>query len=65
MKTDTKLAPFRGALQKLHLHAVVTTARRAIESTMERYGQRPLRDVDGWSDQAEVAFYEERCNLKA
>ena len=65
MKTDTKLAPMRGVLQKLHLESVVTAARRAIESTLERQGQRPLRDVDGWSDQAEVAFYEERCSLKA
>ncbi len=65
MKTETRLAPIRDALQKLHLHAVVATARRAIYSTMGRYGQRPLRDIDGWSDQAEVAFYEEHCSLKA
>jgi hypothetical protein len=32
--------------------------RRALSGTGERRSARPLQDIDGWSDQAEVAYYE-------
>lgn len=59
MKSESKLAHLRDTIQKLHLQDVIHSARRALESTAQRWSARPLRDVDGWSDQAEVAFYEE------
>lgn len=58
MKSETKLAQFVSTLNRLHLPEVVSTARRALESRLDR-SARPLRDLDGWSTQAEVAFYEE------
>jgi hypothetical protein len=32
--------------------------RRALSGSGERRSARPLQDIDGWSDQAEVAYYE-------
>lgn len=31
---------------------------RALSGAGERRPARPLQDIDGWSDQAEVAYYE-------
>ena len=59
MKSETKLAHLRGSIQKLHISNVIDSARKVLESTVDRLTVRPLRDIDGWSDQAEVAFYEE------
>lgn len=59
MKSESKLAPVRDTIQKLNLQHVLHSARRVLEHTAQRWSVRPLRDVDGWSDQAEVAFYEE------
>ncbi len=49
----------RGVFQKLHIQDVLQSARRVIEATAEGLMARPLRDIDEWSDQSEVAFYEE------
>lgn len=65
MKTESKLAHLRDSFQKLHLHNVVHSARRALESKIDRLSARPLRDADGWSDQTEVAFYEECLGRRA
>ena len=59
MRTESKLASLWGVFQKLSLHDVMQSARRVIEATPERGVSRPLRDIDDWSDQSEVAYYEE------
>ncbi|MGI3903666.1 MAG: hypothetical protein ACRYGP_14740 [Janthinobacterium lividum] len=38
------------------------TVRRRFATTSDRRARRPLQDIDGWSDQAEVAYYE-NCRL--
>ncbi len=63
MKTESKLAHLRDSIQKFQ--TVVGSARRALESKIDRLSARPLRDLDGWSDQAEVAFYEECLGRRA
>ena len=65
MKTDTKLALVRGAIQKLHVQDMILSARRVLEETIERANTRPSRDIDRWSDQAEVAFYEDMQGRRA
>lgn len=65
MRTETKLAPMRGALQKLHLADVLQSVRRVLDATTDRAIERRLRDIDSWSDQTEVAFYEEACAKRA
>ncbi len=65
MKTESKLAHLRDSIQKFHIQNVVHSARRALESKIDRLSVRPLRDLDGWSDQAEVAFYEECLGRRA
>ena len=57
MRTETKLAPNTGASQKRGLQDIVLSARKALRA-FQAY-ERPLRDIDGWSDQAEVAYCEE------
>ena len=58
MKIESKLALVRGAVRKLPVTGVIDTARRFIESTVERTQTVSLRDIDRWSDQTEVAYYE-------
>lgn len=65
MRTETKLASMRGAFQKLNLQDVLQSARRVLEATTERSADRRLREIDGWSDQSEVAYYEEHCGRRA
>ena len=65
MRSQSKLAHLRGTLQKLHIQDVIHSARKVFESKVDRLTIRPLRDVDGWSDQSEVAFYEESAGRRA
>ncbi len=65
MKSESKLAHLRGSLQKFHIQDVIHSARKVLESKVDRLTIRPLRDVDDWSDQAEVAFYEEALGRRA
>lgn len=59
MRTEAKLAHLAGSDAKSLVLEVVTQVKRAWITKAERRDARPLRDVDGWSDQSEVAFYEE------
>ena len=38
---------------------MVGTLKRSWAVKASRRNPRPLEDIDGWSDQAEVAFYED------
>lgn len=65
MKSEAKLAHLRGNMQKFHIQDVIHSARKILECKLDGSTVRPLRDVDGWSDQAEVAFYEEAQGRRA
>ena len=65
MKTEPKLALVRGALQKLQVQGMILSARRVLEETIDRVNTKPSRDIDLWSDQAEVAFYEDTHGRRA
>ena len=62
MRTITKLAPTGFHGQRTSLGDMVGTIKRVCAIKSDRRPQRPLQDIDGWSDQAEVAFYED-CRL--
>lgn len=58
MRTITKLAHLgiQGGLSPLS--DVLVHVKRAWGAKADRRPIRPLQDLDSWSDQAEVAFYE-------
>ena len=58
MRTITKLAHLgiQGGFSPLS--DVLGHVKRAWCAKADRRPIRPLQDLDGWSDQAEVAFYE-------
>ena len=41
------------------LSDVIDHVRRVLSAAADRRSTRPLQDLDGWSDQAEVAYYED------
>ena len=60
MRTLSKLAQLGNSGGRSPLSGVFGHVRRALTaSTVERRQTRPLQDIDGWSDQAEVAYYED------
>lgn len=59
MRTITKLAPLGHSGGRSPLTDMLDHVRRALNVTApDRRPSRPLQDIDGWSDQAEVAYYE-------
>ena len=58
MRTISKLAHLglQGGLSPLS--DVLDHVKRALIAKADRRPARPLQDLDSWSDQAEVAFYE-------
>jgi hypothetical protein len=65
MRTDSKLAALNGSPLRTPLHDALETLRRALTSRSDRRIARQLRDIDGWSDQSEVAFLEELQGRRA
>lgn len=60
MRTIAKLAPSGHHGARSPLADVLGHVRRAIGAAVaDRRAPRPLRDIDDWSDQTEVAFYED------
>ena len=60
MQTIAKLAHLGTADGRFPLAHVLGHVRRALSAAVERRATRPLQDIDDWSDQAEVAYYEAR-----
>ena len=63
MRTIAKLAHLGTAGGRHPLSDAIGHVRRAIGAAADRRAPRPLQDIDGWSDQAEVAFYESRAGF--
>ncbi|WP_237481114.1 hypothetical protein [Lichenibacterium dinghuense] len=60
MRTIAKLAHLGPSGGRSPLSEVVGHVLRALAAaTSDRRPTRPLRDIDEWSDQAEIAFYED------
>ena len=57
MRTIAKIAHL-GHGGRSPLADAIGHVRRALGTAAERRSMRPHQDLDGWSDQAEVAFYE-------
>lgn len=67
MRTIAKLAHLGHSSGRSPLTGVFDHVRRALNAAApDRRPSRPLQDIDGWSDQAEVAYYEDcrasRCS---
>ena len=65
MKHEPKLALTKGVIRRLPGAGVIEAARRVFESSADRANPTPLRDLDRWSDQTEVAFYEDLHGRRA
>ncbi len=59
MRTIAKLAHLGTSGHRASLTDVLDHVRRALAPKTDRRMTRPLQDLDNWSDQAEVAFYED------
>lgn len=60
MRTIAKLAHLGGQGGRPPLSDILLHVRRALAAAgPDRRPARPLQDIDDWSDQAEVAFYED------
>ncbi len=59
MRTIAKLAYSGTHGQRSSLSDVIDQVKRAFSVKSYRRGTRPLQDLDDWSDQAEVAYYED------
>ena len=60
VRTITKLAHLGQSSGRSPLTGMLGHVRRALATAApDRRPSRPLQDVDGWSDQAEVAYYED------
>ena len=59
MHTGSKLAAPSGTELKHNVFEVVDSLKRVLLSSPSRRPPRQLKDLDTWSDQTEVAFYEE------
>ena len=58
MRQIIKLAPSGFHGHRTSLGDMFGTIMRTWSEKAARRTPRPLQDVDGWSDQAEIAFYE-------
>lgn len=59
MRTITKLAHPGPAGARSSLTGVFDHVRRALNAAADRRLLRPLQDIDDWSHQSEVAYYED------
>ena len=60
MRNFTKLGPLGHSGGRSPFADMIGHVRRAlIAAAPDRRPFRPLQDIDGWSDQAEVAYYED------
>ncbi len=60
MRNFTKLAHLGHSGARSPLADMLDHVRRALTAAApDRRPSRPLQDMDGWSDQAEVAYYED------
>lgn len=59
MRTIARLAHLGAHEQRSSLSDVIDHVKRAFFVKSYRRGARPLQDLDDWSDQAEVAYYED------
>ncbi len=59
MRTIAKLAHLGTPGGRSPLSDVFGHVKRALSATSDRRPLRPLQDIDGWSTQAEVAYYED------
>jgi hypothetical protein len=59
MRMIAKLAHVGIHGQRSALSDVIDHVKRACSVKSYRRGARPLQDLDNWSDQAEVAYYED------
>ena len=60
MRTITKLAHVGHSSGRSPLTGMLGHVRRALTTaTPDRRPSRPQQDIDEWSDQAEVAYYED------
>ena len=61
-----KLVPLGTPHQRSPLSDIIDQVKRAWTAGSERKTTRRLQDIDSWSDQAEVAYYEDcravRCS---
>ncbi len=62
MSTLAKLAHLGTGIGLSPIADLFDSVRRHLASTTDRRLRRPFQDIDGWSDQAEVAYYE-NCRL--
>ncbi len=66
MRTMTKLASLGTPHQRSPLNEIIHQVKRAWAINSDRKPTRRLQDIDSWSDQAEVAIYEDcrgaRCS---
>ncbi len=62
MLTLTKLAHLGAGAGRSPIADLLDHVRRLFAETTDRRSRRPLQDIDRWSDQAEVAYYE-NCRL--
>ena len=66
MRTIARLAHPGFQSGRSPLSHIIDNVRRALSAAADRRSPRPLQDLDGWSDQAEVAYYEDcracRCS---
>ena len=59
MRTISKLALLGNSGGRFPLSHMLGHVRRVLSAAaLDRRSARPLQDIDDWSDQAEVAFYE-------
>lgn len=59
MRTIAKLAHLGTPGGRFPLSDMLDHVKRALSAKADRRPARPLQDIDGWSDQAEVAYYED------
>ena len=59
MRMITKLASLGTSHQRSPLNELIHHVKRAWMVGSDRKSMRRLRDIDNWSDQAEVAYYED------
>lgn len=59
MRFEEKLARSRGTEPRSHVQGVLGSMKRILSRKIDRHAERPLRDIDGWSTQSEVAYYEQ------
>lgn len=65
MRYSTKQSETGSFHARSAIQDMLDNVRRTFVQGCVRYMPRSLRDMDAWSDQAAVAFVEERCARRA